>query len=119
MVFFLIGTGTINGLNEWFRVLIYSLLVSQVKIFLSFGIFLTRLQTLTSQRASVIGAAILFALPFSALGYSLISFLLIGITGLGYGWLVITFKSLLPVYILHSVLVFLYILIGGFPALTH
>jgi hypothetical protein len=26
---------------------------------------------------------------------------------------------LLPVYILHSVLVFLYILIGGFPALTH
>ncbi len=119
LVFFLSGIGTINGLNEWVKVLVFSLLVSQLKIFLSFGIFLTRLRSLTSQRLSVIGAAIIFALPFSSLGYSMISLLLIGLIGLGYGWIVTTYKSLLPVYTVHSVLVFLFILIGGFPALTH
>jgi uncharacterized protein len=119
LVFFLLGIGTINGLNEWLRVLFYSLLVSQLKIYLSFGIFLSRLQTLTSRSVSMIGAAIIFTLPFTSLGYSLISLLIIGLTGLGYAWLVSTCKSLLPVYVVHSVLVFLFILAGGFPALSH
>lgn len=119
LVFFLLGIGTINGLNEWFRVLFYSLLVSQLKIYLSFGIFLSRLQTLTSRLVSMIGAAIIFTLPFTSLGYSLISLLIIGVTGLGYAWLVSTCKSLLPVYVVHSVLVFLFILAGGFPVLSH
>jgi len=119
VVFFLLGIGTINGLNEWLRVLLYSLLVSQLKIYLSFGIFLSRLQTLTSRWISMIGASIIFALPFTSLGYSLISLLFIGLTGLGYAWLVSTCKNLLPVYVVHSVLVFLFILAGGFPALSH
>lgn len=119
VVFFLLGIGTINGLNEWLRVLFYSLIVSQLKIYLSFGIFLSRLQTLTNRMVSIIGAAIIFTLPFTSLGYSLISLLIIGLTGIGYAWLVSTCKSLLPVYVIHSVFVFLFILVGGFPALSH
>ncbi|MGS2777752.1 hypothetical protein ACVBAX_10260 [Robertmurraya sp. GLU-23] len=74
---------------------------------------------MTSRSVSMIGAAIIFTLPFASLGYSLISLLIIGLTGLGYSWLVITCKSLLPVYVIHSVLVFLFILVGGFPALSY
>ncbi|MCM3601453.1 hypothetical protein M3175_11975 [Robertmurraya korlensis] len=119
VVFFLLGIGTINGLNEWLRVLFYSLIASQLKIYLSFGIFLNRLQTLTNRGVSMLGAAIIFTLPFTSLGYSLISLLIIGLTGIGYAWLVSTCKTLLPVYAVHSVIVFLFILVGGFPALSH
>lgn len=119
LVFFLLGIGTINGVNEWLRVLFYSLLVSQLKIYLSFGMFLNKLQTLTSRLVSMIGATIIFTLPFTSLGYSFLSLLIIGLMGFGYAWLVSTCKSLLPVYVIHSVLVFLFILIGGFPALSY
>lgn len=119
VVFLLLGIGTINGLNEWLRVLFYSLIVSQLKIYLSFGIFLSRLQILTSRSVSMIGAAIIFTLPFTSLGYSLISLLIIGLTGIGYAWIVSICKSLLPVYVVHSVLVFLFILVGRFPALSY
>jgi membrane protease YdiL (CAAX protease family) len=74
---------------------------------------------LTSKSVSMIGATIIFILPFTSLGYSPISLLIIGITGLGYAWVVSKYKSLLPVYVVHSVLVFLFILVGGFPSLSH
>jgi hypothetical protein len=67
----------------------------------------------------MIGAAIIFTLPFTSLGYSLISLLIIGLTGIGYAWIVSICKSLLPVYVVHSVLVFLFILVGRFPALSY